>query len=73
MPVGPYFADVACFAAKLIIEVDGGQHASEQNYDADRTRFLEAQGFRVLRFWNNDVLGNAEGVLQQIAQELTVQ
>jgi very-short-patch-repair endonuclease len=73
MPVGPYFADFACFAEKLIIEIDGGQHASAQLYDDRRTRFIEAQGFRVLRFWNNDVMSNADGVVEQIALSLRAQ
>lgn len=71
MPVGPYFADFACFAEKLIFELDGGQHASAGTYDEARTRFIEAQGFRVLRLWNNDVLTNIDGVLEQIAQSLS--
>ncbi|HXG80904.1 MAG TPA: endonuclease domain-containing protein [Sphingomicrobium sp.] len=71
MPIGPYFADFACFAEKLVIEIDGGQHAEARDYDAARTRFLEAQGFRVIRFWNNDVLGNIDGVLQAIDAELS--
>src|SRR5690348_1912843 len=71
MPVGPYFADFACFAEKLIVELDGGQHASAGAYDEARTRFIQAQGFRVLRFWNNDVLSNMNGVLEQIAQSLS--
>jgi very-short-patch-repair endonuclease len=70
MPVGPYFADFACFATKLIIEVDGGQHATGTEYDDRRTRFLQAQGYRVLRFWNNDVLGNCGGVMRQIAEAM---
>lgn len=71
MPVGPYFADFACFAEKLIIELDGGQHAESQGYDSSRSMFLEAQGFRVMRFWNNDALSNADGVLETIADALT--
>ena len=71
MPIGPYFADFACFAEKLVIELDGGQHAMAGTYDEARTRFIEHQGFRVLRFWNNDVLGNPDGVLQVIAQRLS--
>jgi very-short-patch-repair endonuclease len=57
LPIGPYFADFACRAAKLVVEVDGVTHGSddEVRYDADRTRFLEAQGWRVLRVWNADV------------------
>ena len=65
MPVGPYFVDLACFAQRLIIELDGGQHTPET--DAARTRFLESQGYRVLRFWNNDVADNCDGVIATIA------
>jgi very-short-patch-repair endonuclease len=69
MPIGAYFADFVCFAERLIIEVDGGQHASAADYDAKRTRFLEAEGFRVIRFWNNEVLRNTDGVLKRIAAD----
>ena len=55
-----YIADFASHAAKLVIEVDGGQHSDQ--VDADRTATIEADGYRVLRFWNDDVLGNPEGV-----------
>ena len=65
VPVGPYICDFVARSARLIIEVDGGQHA-ESPQDAARTRFLETQGFRVLRFWNNDILGNLEGVAAEI-------
>jgi very-short-patch-repair endonuclease len=61
-PIGPYVADFACLAQRLIIEVDGGQHDSRATQDDARTAWLERQGFRVLRFWNNEVLGNVEGV-----------
>ena len=71
MPVGPYFADLACFADKLIIELDGGQHAEAGDYDVRRTAFLAGQGYRVLRFWNNDVIGNLDGVLVTITSELS--
>ena len=71
MPVGPYFADLACFAEKLIIEVDGGQHAAAAERDERRTAFLEAQGYRVLRFWNNDVLLNTGNVVEAIALRLS--
>jgi len=70
VPLGPYFADFASHSAKLIIEVDGGQHATEAAYDANRTTFLQAQGFRVLRFWNIDILSNIDGVLRMVAQAL---
>jgi very-short-patch-repair endonuclease len=65
-PIGPYFADFACLDAKLVIELDGGQHIDAAAYDNDRTRFIEAQGFCVLRFWNNDVLTQMPVVLDQI-------
>ncbi len=64
-PVGPYIADFACIEAQLIIEVDGGQHANSTT-DAPRTQYLEAQGFRVIRLWNPDVLKNLDGVLLQL-------
>jgi very-short-patch-repair endonuclease len=70
IPLGPYFADFASHSAKLIVELDGGQHASATRYDAVRTSFLETEGFRVIRFWNNDVMSNINGVLQRIAEEL---
>ncbi|HEX5257739.1 MAG TPA: DUF559 domain-containing protein, partial [Sphingomicrobium sp.] len=70
VPLGPYFADFACHSAKLVIEVDGGQHARAVERDAKRSRFLEDEGFQVLRFWNDDVLSNTDGVRQRIAEEL---
>jgi very-short-patch-repair endonuclease len=64
VPVGPCVADFASKEWKLIIELDGGQHAElTKEKDDERTAFLEQQGYRVLRFWNNDVLKNLEGVL----------
>jgi very-short-patch-repair endonuclease len=71
VPLGPYFADFASHSAKLIVELDGGQHATAADRDADRTRFLEGEGFRVIRFWNNDVLSNTEGVLECIAHSIS--
>jgi very-short-patch-repair endonuclease len=70
VPFHPYYADFACVAARLIIEVDGGQHDEQRARNERRTRYLEAQGFRVLRFWNNDVLENTSGVLESIASQL---
>jgi adenine-specific DNA-methyltransferase len=64
--IGPYFADFACLDAKLVVELDGGQHVDAFAYDNDRTRFIESRGFRVLRFWNNDVLTQTSIVLEQI-------
>ena len=71
-PVGPYIADFLSLDARLIVEVDGGQHGTDagRQHDARRTAFLEGKGFRVLRFWNNEVTGNLEGVLTRIAEAL---
>ncbi len=66
-PLGPFRVDLLCFAERLAIEVDGGQHGATAAYDARRTRFIEQEGYRVLRFWNNDVLENLDGVLNQIS------
>ncbi|MFN3676698.1 MAG: DUF559 domain-containing protein [Sphingomonas pseudosanguinis] len=70
VPVGPYIADFAARSEKLIVEVDGGQHDDRATYDEERTRYLEAQGWHVIRFWNNDVLGNLEGVVATIERAL---
>lgn len=70
VPLGPYIADFVCMDARLIIEVDGGQHASSVCRDAARDAFLHRMGFRTLRFWNNHVLENIEGVLQQLMAEI---
>jgi len=69
-PIGPYVADFACFMAKLIIEIDGGQHAGRAAYDEMRRVELERQGWRVLRFWNPDVMTNPEGVAETILAAL---
>ena len=70
--IGHYIVDFCCFTKKLIIELDGGQHEEETNRqnDAERTAVLEAQGFRVIRFWNNEVDENIEGVLENIINNL---
>lgn len=68
-PIAPYITDFACRTCKLAIELDGGQHA-DNGEDDERTMVIEAHGFRVIRFWNNDVLGNIEGVLATIAYEV---
>jgi very-short-patch-repair endonuclease len=68
--VGPFIVDFASRKAKLVIELDGGQHDWQQESDAQRTRRIEAAGYRVLRFWNNDVIGNLEGVLSEIQRVL---
>jgi very-short-patch-repair endonuclease len=71
-PIGPYIVDFYCKEAMLIIEIDGGGHgiSTQSSEDIQRTRELERLGFRVLRFWNNEVLQNTEGVLQTIAEAL---
>lgn len=68
VPLGPFHADFCSHRARLVIEVDGGQHSVEA--DAPRTRFIEGEGYRVIRFWNHDVLTNIEGVIQVIATHL---
>ena len=65
-PIGPFIVDFVCFERRLIIEVDGGQHAAQTDYDEERTRWLKVQGYRVLRFWNNEVLADTEAVAQAI-------
>jgi very-short-patch-repair endonuclease len=69
VPIGSYIADFLCHAAKLVIELDGGQHFSDQQETADarRSTTIEAQGFQVLRFSNHDVMTNRAGVLETIA------
>ena len=69
-PMGNYIADFVCQQARLIVEVDGGQHC-ESEADERRTAWLESLGYRVLRFWNNEVLENIDGVLMRITQALT--
>jgi adenine-specific DNA-methyltransferase len=66
--VGPYFADFLSYEKKLIVELDGGQHVEKAAYDERRTQFLEKQGYQVVRFWDNDVLKNMEGVLLKLAR-----
>ena len=65
VPVGPYIVDFACVKAQLIVEVDGSQHLTLKG-DEERTAWLESRGFRMLRFWNNDVLQHTDGVLEAI-------
>jgi very-short-patch-repair endonuclease len=70
-PIGPHVADFACRSLRLVIELDGGQHA-DNPADIERTKLIEAHGYRVIRFWNNDVLGNTDGVLETIRQEILI-
>jgi very-short-patch-repair endonuclease len=68
-PIGPYFADFACVEHRLVVELDGGQHADSAS-DAIRDEFMQQHGWRVLRYWNNDVMANIDGVLVAILQAL---
>ena len=71
-PIGDYIVDFICKETKLIIEIDGGQHNEPENieYDKIRTEFLNSLGYRVLRFWNNEIYENIDGVLLKIKQEI---
>jgi very-short-patch-repair endonuclease len=69
VPIGPFVADFACAAHALVVEIDGGQHA-DNPADVRRDAFLQAEGWRVLRFWNNDVTQNSNGVLWSIGQAI---
>ncbi len=64
--IEPYIVDFACMEVGLIIEADGGQHSNQAAYDAERTARLESMGYRVMRFWNHEVLGELQIVLEQI-------
>ncbi len=66
VPLGNYIVDFCCLQERLIVELDGGQHIEQQQDDGVRDKFFTDQGFVVLRFWNNEVFENAEGVLQKI-------
>jgi len=69
---GNAIADFACRSAKLVVELDGGQHSVAAEADAERTRIIEAHGCRVIRFWNSDVTENLDGVLEKILEELRI-
>jgi very-short-patch-repair endonuclease len=69
-PLGPYIVDFVCLEKRLVIEVDGGQHAENANYDTECDAWLRAQDFVVLRFWNNDVLKNIDSVVEQVIKTL---
>jgi very-short-patch-repair endonuclease len=69
-PIQPYIVDFICPEKELIIELDGGQHAEAIEYDEKRTRFLESKGYTVIRFWNDEVLNNIEGVYEVLTKHL---
>ena len=67
-PIGRYIVDFVCHEKRIVIEVDGGQHSTDKNRDAERDKWLNKQGYKVLRFWNNEVLKNIQGVLHVIKE-----
>ena len=74
-PIGNYIVDFVCMEKKIVIELDGGQHNEPEHikYDNERTAFLESKGFKVIRFWNNDVNENIDGICQKLQQEFEVE
>jgi very-short-patch-repair endonuclease len=68
--IGPYIPDFCSPKAKLIIELDGSQHLEQEKYDKERTEYLQSQGYKVIRFWNNDVMNNIENVILAILDAL---
>ena len=70
VPVGRSIADFVCHQARLIVELDGGQHDSLSQQEVDRSRFLQSEGYRVLRFWNHEVLANPKGVHAMTVENL---
>jgi len=71
-PIGPYIVDFVCLEAKLIVELDGGQHAEAIEADRERDAWLQKEGYRVLRVWNNEMLENEAGVMEKILEMLTL-
>ena len=71
-PVGPYVVDFVCLSHKLVIELDGGQHTEQLDYDNKPTEYVEHFGFRVLRFWNTDVFCQFEALLEQMRQYVEI-
>jgi len=69
-PLGNYIVDFVCFEKSLILEIDGGQHADLRQRDNERDTWFESQGFKTLRFWNNEVLTNLEGVIEFIRKNI---
>lgn len=70
-PIGSYIVDFCCPERFVVIELDGGHHADQKPADRHRTTYLEAKGFRVLRYWDNDVMKNLDGVLEDIGQAIS--
>ncbi|MEO8333309.1 MAG: endonuclease domain-containing protein [Gallionella sp.] len=72
VPIGSYIADFVCMELRLIVEVDGGQHADQIAYDQKRELFLRKEGYEIVRYWNNEVLGNLDGVLETLTLALSL-
>jgi very-short-patch-repair endonuclease len=70
VPIGRYIADFVCHEAGLVIEIDGGQHDSSSSRETGRSSFLQQEGYRILRFWNNEVLASPDGIHETIVNEL---
>ncbi|MFZ5880566.1 MAG: endonuclease domain-containing protein [Chloroflexota bacterium] len=68
--IGKYIPDFVCIEKKLIVELDGSQHLQQVEYDEERTKYLNSLGYKVIRFWNNDVMKNIEGVILAIVQAI---
>ena len=68
-PIGNFIVDFVCLEKKIVIEIDGGQHNENADYDLQRTKWLENEGYKILRFWNNEVLENTDSVLEVIYNE----
>jgi elongation factor P--(R)-beta-lysine ligase len=68
--VGIYIPDFCCPKAKLVVELDGSQHLEQEGYDKERTEYLESKGYTVIRFWNNDVMKDIDGVIRAIIQTM---
>jgi very-short-patch-repair endonuclease len=71
VPIANFVVDFACLKMRLVIEVDGGQHALQQTQDTRRTRQLEEHGYQIIRFWNNEILQNPDGVSLRIREALS--
>ena len=71
-PVGSYIVDFICIEKKLVVELDGGQHQDQSDYDTKRTQYLNSCGLQVIRFWNNEVLENLDGVLTTLLKEAKI-
>lgn len=68
--IGKFIVDFVCLENKLVIELDGGQHVEQRERDLERDQWLAVEGYRVIRFWNNEVLQNLEGVLEEVRRQL---